>query len=223
MAEPLPGVYIEEAKAPIKRIEGVDTQTVLVIGVTASGPELPTTVTSYAAFVDTFGSQVPEPAAAIRDRWVLSDEGGQWWQFGLSVKGFFDNGGQQAVIQRIPAINPEDLAPENFVAAIASLTDAPEFSLCATPGIWSAKTQPALIQRCESRGDGFAILDSPPALDIKGIRAFRSGRTSSYAALYYPWLNIDGVDIAPSGHIAGIYARSTRERGVHKAPANEEI
>ncbi len=29
--------------------------------------------------------------------------------------------------------------------------------------------------------------------------------------------------MAPSGHIAGIYARSDRARGVHKAPANEDI
>ena len=224
MAEPLsPGVFIEETKTPIKRIEGVDTQTVLLIGVTASGPELPTKVTTYVSFVDAFGSAVPEPAPAIRDRWMLNDEGGQWWQFSASVKGFFDNGGQQAVIQRIPATNPEDLAPENFVAAIESLTHAPEFSLCATPGIWSSKVQAALVGRCESLGDCFAILDPPPALDIAGIRAFRTRLTSPYAALYYPWLNVDGAEIAPSGHIAGIYARSGRAQGVHKAPANEEI
>jgi phage tail sheath protein FI len=224
MAEPLsPGVYIEETKTPIKRIDGVDTQTALLIGVTAKGPELPTIVTTYAAFVDAFGANVPEPAAANRDRWLLNPEGGQWWQFPSSVKGFFDNGGEQAVIQRVPETNPEDLTPENFVAAIESLTDSPEFSVCATPGMWSSGIQAALIHRCESRGDCFAILDPPPALDVAGIRAFRAHQTSSFAALYYPWLDIDGVEVAPSGHIAGIYARSDRTRGVHKAPANEEL
>src|SRR5215471_21550621 len=126
MTEPLsPGVFIEGARTPIKRIEGVDTQTALLIGVTDKGPDLPTAVTSYAAFVDAFGSPVSEPAAAIRDRWVLSDEGGQWWQFSSSVKGFFDNGGQQAIIKRVAAISSEDLAPESFVATIQSLSDAP--------------------------------------------------------------------------------------------------
>jgi phage tail sheath protein FI len=64
---------------------------------------------------------------------------------------------------------------------------------------------------------------------------------SNYAAFYFPWievldpakqlqdqdleLNIDGkyqgrVYVPPSGHIAGIYARTDVERGVHKAPAN---
>ena len=218
-----PGVYIEETQTPIKRIEGVDTQTALLIGVTDKGPDLPAAVTDYAAFVDAFGAQVSEPAAAIRKSWMANDEGGQWWQFSSSVKGFFDNGGQQAVIKRIPANSPEDLAPENFVDAIQSLSDAAEFSLCPAPGMWSSKIQAALIERCESTGACFAILDPPPALDIAGISAFRRQRSSSYAALYHPWLNVDGVEIAPSGHLAGIYSRSDRTRGVHKAPANEEI
>ncbi len=164
MTEPLsPGVYIEEIKTPINRIEGVDTQTALMIGVTAKGPELPTIVNSYAAFIDAFGSQVEEPSAATRDHWLLSDEGGQWWQFAASVRGFFDNGGQQALIKRLPTSNPEDLTPENFAVAIQSLTEAREFSLCTTPGIWSSEIQAALIECCESRGDCFAILDPPPA------------------------------------------------------------
>lgn len=51
-----------------------------------------------------------------------------------------------------------------------------------------------------------------------------------YGAFYYPWITVrdplgDGelVNVPPSGHIAGIYARSDTERGVHKAPANEIV
>jgi phage tail sheath protein FI len=54
------------------------------------------------------------------------------------------------------------------------------------------------------------------------------------AAWYFPWISVfdpavklatgDGlVDVPPSGHIAGVYARVDTERGVHKAPANEVI
>jgi phage tail sheath protein FI len=54
---------------------------------------------------------------------------------------------------------------------------------------------------------------------------------SSYAAFYYPWITVadplsqQGVPVAvpPSGHLAGIYARSDAQRGVWKAPANEVI
>ncbi len=36
--------------------------------------------------------------------------------------------------------------------------------------------------------------------------------------------NDDGLlDVPPSGHIAGIYARVDTQRGVHKAPANEPV
>ena len=57
-----------------------------------------------------------------------------------------------------------------------------------------------------------------------------TGYDSKYAAVYYPWVRVanplgDGESMAipPSGYMAGIYARSDTERGVHKAPANEVV
>jgi phage tail sheath protein FI len=50
-----------------------------------------------------------------------------------------------------------------------------------------------------------------------------------FAAMYYPWISIanpftnNTVTLPPSGAIAGIYARTAAERGVHKAPASEAI
>jgi uncharacterized protein len=50
-----------------------------------------------------------------------------------------------------------------------------------------------------------------------------------FGALYYPWITVydavtnQRVNCPPSGHIAGIYARTDAERGVHKAPANETV
>jgi phage tail sheath protein FI len=53
---------------------------------------------------------------------------------------------------------------------------------------------------------------------------------SDYAAWYFPWIEVadpkasDGLlQVPPSGHLAGIYARVDSQRGVHKAPANEPI
>jgi phage tail sheath protein FI len=61
---------------------------------------------------------------------------------------------------------------------------------------------------------------------------------TDYAAWYFPWVKVfdaaakkyqpsdypDGViGVAPSGHVAGIYARVDNARGVHKAPANEVV
>ena len=48
-------------------------------------------------------------------------------------------------------------------------------------------------------------------------------------ALYYPWLRVERREdssqgfIPPSGHVAGVYARTDGRIGVHKAPANEVL
>jgi phage tail sheath protein FI len=94
----------------------------------------------------------------------------------------------------------------------------------------------ALIGHCERLRYRMAIVDPPPDQSISGIRQFRSQFDSTYAALYYPWLEIldpnarpdpgtppPRIPLPPSGFVAGIYARSDIERGVHKAPANEVL
>jgi hypothetical protein len=77
----------------------------------------------------------------------------------------------------------------------------------------------------------FAILDaggerSDPRQAIAWRKLFSE---TSFAALYYPWILVDDPlritglvrAVPPSGHIAGIYARSDQRRGVHKPPMNE--
>jgi len=91
--------------------------------------------------------------------------------------------------------------------------------------------QLAIMAHCKNMGDRVAILDTPPGLKPKEASDWRmttAGYDSQYAALYYPWIKINGPDnkpmsIPPSGYIAGIWARNDTERGVHKAPANEVV
>ena len=84
-----------------------------------------------------------------------------------------------------------------------------------------------VISHCENLKDRFAILDTPP--NNKDLVSLRPPKDSKYAAFYYPWIEIydplkkSNKQIPPGGYIAGIYARSDQERGVHKAPANEII
>ncbi|MGH3824083.1 MAG: phage tail sheath family protein [Pseudonocardiaceae bacterium] len=93
-----------------------------------------------------------------------------------------------------------------------------------------------LIGHCERLRYRMAIVDPPPESSISEVRAFRSQFDTKYAALYYPWLEILDPNqrpdpgapapkllVPPSGYVAGIYARSDIERGVHKAPANEVV
>jgi len=93
--------------------------------------------------------------------------------------------------------------------------------------------QLALLAHCENMKDRFAILDPLPDMSPQEVKEWRmeeAGYDSKYGALYYPWIQIadparggEPTLMPPSGHLAGIYARSDTERGVHKAPANEVI
>jgi uncharacterized protein len=112
---------------------------------------------------------------------------------------------------------------------IQALEDIDEVSICMVPNVWARSVRSALITHCETLKDRFAILDPQDGLSIEDIRAFREPIDTKYAALYYPWVGVRDplskrdVGVAPSGHMAGIYARTDVERGVHKAPANVVI
>lgn len=86
-----------------------------------------------------------------------------------------------------------------------------------------------IITHCELLKDRFAILDADIGLaDVANIDP-RTDRPTQYAAFYYPWIKIiDPLSgqlkpVPPGGFVAGIYARTDTERGVHKAPANEVV
>ena len=92
--------------------------------------------------------------------------------------------------------------------------------------------QLAMIAHCELMGDRVAVLDPPPGLNPQQIKTWRvetANYDSKYATLYWPYIKVfdpaSGTNrfVPPSGHIAGVWARSDDERGVHKAPANEVI
>src|SRR5262249_37410175 len=102
-----------------------------------------------------------------------------------------------------------------------------EISLVAAPGQISPAVQDALLSHCESRNDRFAILDSPETIQ-GGVDKLARPRDSKYGAYYFPWIQVydperGNVYVPPAGHIAGVYARTDNERGVHKAPANEIV
>ncbi|MCW2528953.1 MAG: tail sheath protein [Pseudonocardiales bacterium] len=100
--------------------------------------------------------------------------------------------------------------------------------------LWKS-VQTALISHCEQHGNRMAVLDAPPGMNPQQIKDWRSDVAmydSAFAALYYPWIKVDnpiGVNgnkeifIPPSGHVAGVWARTDESRGVWKAPANDTI
>ena len=151
------------------------------------------------------------------------------------VYGFFNNGGTRCYVMRFNELaglqDPQSLAPFDAID---------EISLIAAPGIVDQVVQTNLLDHCENLTDRFAILDPPDiptdgSVDLTDTN-IKVARNTDYGALYFPKIKIfdiatkltqddsDGeIYVAPSGHVAGIYARTDQERGVHKAPANEVI
>jgi phage tail sheath protein FI len=113
------------------------------------------------------------------------------------------------------------------------LREIDEVNMVAIPGATNLDAQQAIVEHCETMRDRFGILDSIPGAlpgsDISDQLAGVRGDDLGFAALYYPWIQTRDpvtkqvVLTPPSGHIAGIYARTDARRGVHKAPANTNI
>jgi phage tail sheath protein FI len=122
-----------------------------------------------------------------------------------------------------------EVAEDVTMVACPDVMAAYEAKLLDRDGVKAV--QLAMIAHCERMGNRFAIIDPLPDLSPQEAKKWREVETnydSKYAALYYPWVKVSGPDgrplaVPPSGHVAGIYARSDTERGVHKAPANEVI
>jgi uncharacterized protein len=121
----------------------------------------------------------------------------------------------------------------DYQSALDTLETVDEVNFIAIPDTQDADVQLALLTHCnEKMKDRVAIFDPPATGGFNGAKnrvdLLRS--ELGFSAIYYPWIKVPHpendkqlVVIPPSGHIAGIYARSDTQRGVHKAPANEMI
>ncbi len=142
-------------------------------------------------------------------------------------------------------------APRHFEGdsrrGITALEALDDVNLVCVPELWLLKerkiftdkqvveVQNMIIGHCMRMLYRFAVLDSPPNIDVDGVKDWRMNAglvdpPHGHAALYYPWIKMDDplnpgrmIRVPPCGHMAGIYARSDTQRGVHKAPANEPV
>lgn len=106
-------------------------------------------------------------------------------------------------------------------------------NMLMAPGVTTAAVIHAGIAYAENRKDLIFIADVPIHLEPLEAVDFRKGQgmyshaafNSSYAALYYPWLEInDPVTgkrklVPPTGAVAGCFARNDRKAHVWYAPA----
>jgi phage tail sheath protein FI len=190
--------------------------------VTAGMPKLCTTFSDFKKFFGDFSG------AAAHDQLVQA------------VYGFFNNGGGRCYVMRV-------LTEADIPKFLINFEAIDEIAIVAAPGLaqndaTGKNTRTQIIAHCAIRTQNrFAIFDSPEtvetssALDLTLLDAKNTSGSSvlppftDFAAYYFPWIEVfdpisnGPVYTAPSGHIAGIYARVDNNRGVHKAPANEPV
>jgi phage tail sheath protein FI len=216
-----PGVYIEEVSVP-HSIAGVATSVTAFVGSTPSGPiDQPTRLTSFVEFERAF-----DAASATTP-------------LGVGVRLFFLNGGKAAVVVRTTG-SPAPTAPD--ATGIYAL-EAEDFNLLCLPELGAdgpptdpAETAAALAaasRLCEARR-AILIVDPLPswhsAADVvsgpAGLATVTAGMRRANAAVYFPRLAAAGggapQELAPSGAVAGIIARSDLTRGVWRAPAGQD-
>lgn len=124
-----------------------------------------------------------------------------------------------------------NLTNAGYTAALGRLEEIDEISLLAAPDhVNDAQITTDLVDQCERLRDRFALLSMDLGLAPATIGPnTQPPRDSTYGAVYYPWLRVfdprlqQDVLVPPVGHVAGIYARTDVDRGVHKAPANEVV
>jgi phage tail sheath protein FI len=208
-----PGTYIVEVGATPPPIQGVATSTAAFVGSAVSGPyDESVRITSLTEYERTFGGLSVETP------------------LGYAVRDFFANGGADAVVVRVES----DVAGPGLADArrgIYALDDVDLFNLLCLP-LLDGSADPEAVGEvatyCERRR-AMLLLDPPSTWDSataarEGVSVL--GTASPNAAVYFPRLrqpDASGagqvVDLAPSGAVAGVIARTDSERGFWKAPA----
>lgn len=226
-----PGIYLEEVATGPRPIQAVGTSTAGFVGKAPKADAHP----GRAVAINNWSQFQRELAPQAKASTPLAS----------AVYGFFENGGSRCYVVNLGESDMlEGDGPRR--GGLALLEEIDEVAVVAAPGFADAAAYDALLSHCEKMKDRVAILDPPAELTSveqltrvaapaakKGAAAKEPGlrpRNSDggYGAFYFPRITVrdplapsELIEVAPSGHVAGLYARSDAARGVHKAPANE--
>ena len=227
-----PGVYVEETSFRGKSIEGVSTSVTAFVGYARRGTlataKAPKELASFADFEKQFGG-LADLSFSPRTNHLAR-----------AAKAFFDEGGQRLVIARVRSPRQaQKTSIADWQGALDALAALKNISIVAAPGSTELgplvdAIQLRLIAHAEASGSyRFAVLDVPQGRSPTDAASYRARFDSKCAAFYYPWVTVanplaaanapNTLNLPPSGFICGIYARTDRERGVFKAPANEVV
>jgi phage tail sheath protein FI len=146
-----------------------------------------------------------------------------------------DTGGAASNLTGGADDDPTKLTAGHYANAVGVLESVTDAALICVPDSQEMAVQLSVMGHCEKMRDRFGILDSKAGRDLFGANGIGIQRNAldsprGYVGLFYPWLWVPPEPsqgtrpmlVPPSGHVAGIYARTDQDRGVHKAAAGEE-
>lgn len=137
-----------------------------------------------------------------------------------------------------PAVLPIDYSGESHIVmgstGFEALAEAEDVAIVMTPAAAADPTNHlgiamAMRTHCARMRYRVGIVDARRGMSISEVRDLRARFGSdSRLALYYPWVvtpdptseRRPSINVPPSGFVAGVYAKTDVDRGVHKAPAN---
>lgn len=242
-----PDVYIEEVAGGARPIQAVGTSTAGFVGEAPdAGARLneAVAINNWSQFVREF---VPEGSTSTNLSHAVygffQNGGSRCYVVNVGKGAITGTGRKRAgmdILEQVDEIAivaaPGYTDPASYDAVIGhcenmkdrvGILDAPidVSDISALTRVGSAKATPSKSS-AKSGEEGKAEAGSAAPI-AEGLRPRQSD--GGYAAFYFPWIVVrdplsgDLVNVPPSGHLAGVWARTDASRGVHKAPANESI
>ena len=247
-----PGIYVEEVAGGARPIQAVGTSTAGFVGVTpdpAAHPNEAYAVNNWLQFVREYmpeGSTSTDLSHAVYG--FFQNGGRRCYVVNVGAGGSIAGGGRTRTgieileeIDEIAIVAAPGYSDANSYEALlahceklhdrVAILDAPEqvdnidrLTRVATP-----PTETPTPAESSATGDSGTSSTGGrrAAAQTTGLRPRQSD--NGYGAFYFPRIKVRDplssalVTVPPSGHIAGIWARTDAQRGVHKAPANESI
>jgi len=236
-----PGIYVEEVSGGARPIESVGTSTAGFIGTAPDGNARrneAVAVNSWSEFLRVFVGESQTSTPLSRAVYGFFDNGGGRCYVVNVAPGepLAGKGRQRGGLRLLEAID------EVAIVAAPGYTDTVSYedilAHCELMGdrmaILDGPEQVVDVERLtrvgaatvQSKGkkEGDAA-NAAPAEENAGLRP----RQSDYGSFYFPWIVVrdpltgEVTSTPPSGHVAGVWARTDTLRGVHKAPANEPV
>jgi uncharacterized protein len=237
-----PDIYVEEVPSGERPIERVGTDVAGFVGIAPdSGAHLGefVPINNWLQFLREFAPEGNDTSTHLSNAvyGFFQNGGSRCYVVNVGTNGSIAGGGRNRQgldlleeIDEIAIVAAPGFTDAMSYDAVISHCENLEDRVAILDGPASVDVIDRLTEVMEAAVPGTEGVESDPgSRERGGLRARQSD--GGYGAFYFPWIVMRDplatentlISSPPSGHIAGIWARSDATRGIHKAPANEVV